>query len=82
MDTGILNVLHDTGNKHLFPVAKSVHIHFHGVFNELINKNGMTARYIRDLINECQECLFIKNNTHGASAKNIGRTDQDRISHA
>jgi hypothetical protein len=52
MDAGGFDVFHDAGHVHVLTVGQSVHVHFDGVLEELVDEDGMFGRVSADHIVE------------------------------
>ena len=82
MDAGFLDVLHDAGDDDVFAVGESVHVHFGGVFQELIDQNralGIGERAdLRRLRDVFLDRFQIVGDDHGAAAENVAGAHENR----
>ena len=78
VDTGSLNMFHDARNQDIFAVADTIHFDFltHQI---LIDQDRMFLNCLIDNIHKFDNIAVINCNLHTLSAKNIGRTDQYRV---
>ena len=82
MDSGFLDVLHDSGDDDIVAVGQSVHVDFRGIFQELVDQNralgiGMPAnlRRLRDVF---LDCFQIVGDHHGPAAEHVAWANQNR----
>ena len=77
MDSGTLNVLHNTRNQNVLAIANGINLDsFPSV---LVNKNRMLLCNLVDHTNVLFHILIAYSNSHALSAKYVGRTNQNRI---
>lgn len=43
MDAGFLNMFHDAGNVHVLTVGEGVHVHLHGMLQDLSTRMGCSG---------------------------------------
>ena len=82
MDPGLLDMLHDSGDHHVFAVRQRVHVHFRRILQKLVNQNrplrirkSADQRRLRHIL---FHRLQIVSDHHRASAQHITRPHQHR----
>ncbi len=65
MDAGLFDVLHDAADDRDAAVADGVHVHFDGVFQELVDEDGMLRRCYQGPIHEVDQGRIVGNDLHG-----------------
>ena len=78
MDTGPLQMLHDSGDEDIFPVADGVYLKLlaHQI---LIDQNGMFLFNHCNDVHKFPDVVVVVCNFHALSAQHIGRAHQNRI---
>jgi hypothetical protein len=79
MDAGLLNVLHDAANDHIFAVGECVHVNLDRVFEEVIDQYRAVLGILDGFFHVADDGFFVVGDNHGASAEHIRRTHQHRI---
>ena len=78
MDTGSLNMLHNTGDQNIGAVADRVNFNFLSL-QILVNQNGVILCDPVDDIHEFLNLLIGDGNLHALSAKHVGGSHKNRI---
>ena len=78
MNTGTLNVLHDTRNHHINAVRDGVNLHL-CTLHVAVNQHRMLRRNLHGTAHVVTQLIFIVNNFHGTAAQYIGRAHHNRI---
>ena len=78
MDSGTLNMLHNTRNQNVLAVAYGINLDFFS-HQVLVNKDWMLLCDLVDHTDVLFHILIAYCNTHSLTAKYIGRTNQNRI---
>src|SRR5271169_3584637 len=73
-------MLHNSANHHIFTVGKGVDIDFDCVFEEVINEDRAVVRILDSLLHVANDGFFVVGNHHGATAEDIGGSQQHGIS--
>ncbi len=73
-------MLHDSADHHILAVREGVHINFNSVFQEMINQHGPLLRIFHGFFHVADNAVIVVGDYHGASAKNVGRPHQHRVS--
>ena len=79
MNAGSLHMLHNTWNQNIISVTYGIHFDFFS-HEILVNENRMFLCISLNNIHEFHDVLIIDGNLHSLSTKNVGRTNQYRIS--
>ena len=83
MDTGRFDVFHQAADDHvLFAVAKCIDIHFHGIFQVLINQHRVIRLHLHGFAHVAIELLLVEHHLHGTTTEHIRRTHNDGIADA
>src|SRR5438105_9761479 len=76
MNTGILNVLRNSGDYYFTATRYSVHFQLFRILNELTHHNRIFSRHASRLGQESDKLLVVGRNGHRRAAKDIRRPDQ------
>ena len=79
MDARLFDMLHDAGDHCFCPIADGVHVHLDGVFQKLVNENGVIGRGYDGLGHELTQGIGIIDDFHGAPPQDIGRADENGV---
>ncbi|EJW98498.1 hypothetical protein EVA_13395 [gut metagenome] len=78
MNTGALNKLHDTGNKHVASIAYGINLKLFAL-DVFINQNRLILVDCNCGFKVGLESFLICNNLHCSAAQNVGGTDKNRV---
>ena len=68
------DVFHQTTDNHGSGViAEGVHVHFHGIFEVLVNQHRMVGLHLNGLTHVAVEFFFVEHHLHGPPAQDVGR---------
>src|SRR6476660_3744901 len=76
-----LDVLHNSGDQHIFGIGQRVYVNFRRIFQEPIDEYGPFLRENHCLAHIAPDRLFLVGNYHGTAAKYVTGTDEHRISY-
>src|SRR3954452_17122670 len=77
MNASLLNVLHDSRDQDIFPIAQRVDIYLSSVLEEAIDKDRTLHRKADGLLHVTPYGLLCIGNDHGTAAQNIRRSDEN-----
>ena len=80
VDTGLFDVLHDAADDHPLAIGHRVDIDFGGLFEEVVEQNRPVGIDGGRALEVLGELIGTVDDLHGATAENIGRPHQERIS--
>jgi hypothetical protein len=69
MNAGRFDMLHDPADDGGLPVADGIDIHFHGIFQKLVDENGISRRRKNGQTGEILQLLTVVNDLHGPTAQ-------------
>ena len=75
-----LDVLHDTGNQDVLPVADGVHLQL-GPHQVLVDEDGILNPLPQDDLHVFPDIVLPKGDDHVLPAQDIGGAHQNRVSH-
>ena len=78
MHAGLFDVFHDPADHHHLAVGQSVHVHFRGFLEELIDQHRTRGTHQRRLRHVILHRLQIVGDDHGAPAQNVAGPHQHR----
>src|SRR5699024_11419595 len=79
MHTGLLDMLHDSGNKHSGAVIQSIDVDFDGIIQEAVDQDGMIGADVGRVDQVVVELVVVIDDLHTTAAQHIRRPHQDRI---
>src|SRR5665647_3431633 len=82
MDSRLFDVLHDAADDGDVAVADGVHVHFDGVFQELVDEDGVFRRGHHGPIHEVDQGRIVGDDLHGPSPQDVGGPHQHGVGDA
>ena len=79
MDTGLLDVFHDAADVDLGAVAQCVDVDLDCIFEETVDQYRTVVRDLRRVGDVRRERCLVVHDLHAASAENVGRAHQHRV---
>ena len=81
VNAGLLDVLHDSADHHIFAVRERVHVHFNRIFEKVIDQHRTIVRVLDRLLHVPHNGFLVVGDHHGAPAQHVGRPHHHGISH-
>mmetsp|Transcript_23416 Transcript_23416/g.41618 ORF Transcript_23416/g.41618 Transcript_23416/m.41618 type:complete len:410 (-) Transcript_23416:1258-2487(-) len=80
VNTGLLNVLHHTGNHDIaILIAEGINIHFHRAIEVLVNKDGTLGVNFDGVGDIALEVVVVVQDLHGTTTQHIAGTNHDGV---
>ena len=79
MHASLLDMLHDAANQHRFAVADGIHIHFHRVVEEAVEKHRRIVGDAHRRLEVATQVGFVVDDFHRTAAQHVGRAHHQRV---
>ena len=79
VDSGLLDMLHDSGDNHLVAVADGIDIVLEGVLEKLVDQHRMLRGSLHRRRHVVVERFLVVDDRHRPAAEDIGGTDEDGV---